>query len=76
MIPTLQHLRGFMAGLAITCFLASAHAVDPNRNMSQYIREQWGIEEDSRAEQSTPSRKRLMVTSGSAPTKAWFVSTG
>ena len=44
MIPTLQHLRGFMAGLAITCFLASAHAVDPNRNMSQYIREQWGIE--------------------------------
>ena len=43
-MPTLQHWRGVLAGLAVICFLTSAHAVDPNRNMSQYIREQWGIE--------------------------------
>ena len=43
-MPTLQDLRGLLAGLAVTCFLTPAHAVDPNRNMSQYIHEQWGIE--------------------------------
>src|SRR5690348_13211437 len=33
-----------MAGMLAVCFVASAFALDPNRNMSQYIRSFWGNE--------------------------------
>lgn len=33
-----------MAGLACVCFVYPAHAIDPNRTISQYIREHWGSE--------------------------------
>ncbi|HME09522.1 MAG TPA: two-component regulator propeller domain-containing protein [Bryobacteraceae bacterium] len=33
-----------MAGLAAVCFARSASAIDPNRDLSQYIRDAWGAE--------------------------------
>jgi len=33
-----------IAGLGMVCFAVLAHAVDPNRTVSQYLRESWGTE--------------------------------
>ncbi len=38
-------LRWLLAGLAAAHFADTAHALDPNRAMSQYIRDQWGAEQ-------------------------------
>ena len=32
------------AGLGMVCFAVSVHAIDPNRTVSQYLRESWGTE--------------------------------
>jgi len=37
-------LKSAIAGLALVCFVYPAHAVDPNRAISQYTRERWGNE--------------------------------
>jgi ligand-binding sensor domain-containing protein len=37
--------RWLLAGLAAAYFAGTAQALDPNREMSQYIRDQWGVEQ-------------------------------
>src|SRR5258707_10772763 len=36
--------RRLLAGVAVICLVLPAHAIDPNRSLSQYIRERWGSE--------------------------------
>ncbi len=38
---TLIAIRCLMTGLAVTCLFGQAGALDPNRQTSQYVREQW-----------------------------------
>jgi len=38
--------RWLLAALAGLCLANSAHAIDPNRKLSQYIRDRWGSEKD------------------------------
>ena len=40
----LNSSRWYLLGLAAIYFVTLAHAIDPNRAMSQYIHEQWGVE--------------------------------
>lgn len=35
----------FLAGLIVVCFVNTAHALDPNRAMSGYVRDRWGVEQ-------------------------------
>ena len=37
--------RWLLAGFTAAYFVSTAHALDPNRTMSQYIRDQWGAEQ-------------------------------
>src|SRR5580704_908985 len=37
-------LKGIIIGVAVLCFANPAHALDPNRLISQYMREYWGSE--------------------------------
>jgi ligand-binding sensor domain-containing protein/signal transduction histidine kinase len=36
--------KSLVAGVAVLCFAYAAHAIDPNRIISQYMRERWGYE--------------------------------
>src|SRR5215469_8755018 len=38
-------LKGVIAVLAVVCFAYPAYPVDPNRGLSQYIRDHWGVEQ-------------------------------
>ena len=38
------HIKGIIIGVAVVCFAYPAHALDPNRLISQYMREYWGSE--------------------------------
>ena len=38
-------IRGLLAGIAAFCLIHSAFAIDPNRAMSQYVRDHWGTEQ-------------------------------
>jgi signal transduction histidine kinase/ligand-binding sensor domain-containing protein len=42
-----QHwaFRWLLAGLAATCLIRTALALDPNRSLAQYIRDQWGAKQ-------------------------------
>lgn len=40
----LRLFRWLLAGLSAVSFVNTAHAIDPNRAMSQYIRDRWGTE--------------------------------
>ena len=35
----------FLAGLVMVCFVNTAQALDPNRAMSEYVRDRWGAEQ-------------------------------
>src|SRR5215468_9960470 len=37
-------LESMMAVLAVVCLACPVHALDPNRMLSQYIRDRWGVE--------------------------------
>src|SRR5271169_5205303 len=37
-------LNWLLAGVAVVCFTLPARAIDPNRTITQYIRERWGSE--------------------------------
>ena len=37
-------LKGIIVGLAVVCFAYPASGLDPNRSISQYMREYWGSE--------------------------------
>jgi len=39
-----RHLKGIIIGLAVVCFAYPGQALDPNRLISQYMREYWGSE--------------------------------
>ena len=39
------HVRWFLAGLAAMCLANTAAALDPNRVMSDYVRDRWGVEQ-------------------------------
>jgi ligand-binding sensor domain-containing protein/signal transduction histidine kinase len=39
------HVRCLMAALAALCFANAAAALDPNRVMSDYVRDRWGVEQ-------------------------------
>ena len=41
MIRSQQPIRWLILGIAIACIMANAWALDPNRQPSQYIRQQW-----------------------------------
>ena len=53
----------------------SAHALDPERAMSQYIRDRWGSERASPAGRCTRSRRPPTATCGSAPRRGSCAST-
>jgi ligand-binding sensor domain-containing protein/signal transduction histidine kinase len=41
----LRSFRWFLAGLAVLCFADTARALDPDRAMSDYVRDRWGVEQ-------------------------------
>src|SRR5215813_2386866 len=41
---SIAFLKSLMAALAILCLAHPAYSVDPNRMLSQYIRDHWGVE--------------------------------
>src|SRR2546426_2870438 len=36
--------RCLLAGLVVVCFVNAAWALDPNRTMSDYLHDRWGVE--------------------------------
>jgi ligand-binding sensor domain-containing protein/signal transduction histidine kinase len=40
----LEPLKWLLAGFAVVCLVYASYAIDPNRTISQYIRDQWGSE--------------------------------
>src|SRR5918997_4228723 len=37
--------RWLLVGLAVVCFAGTAQALDPNRAMSDYVRDRWGTQQ-------------------------------